>query len=92
MISKLSLTFPIDAPKLELHYKRATLSQATDQQATRSSLQGHVTLFVLWFAGGETRLAQLPHEIIETILLTVAVCSGMSVRELDSYAIPKSAS
>ena len=74
------------------HYERATLSQATDWWANRSSLQGHVTLYTLWFAGGETRLAQLPHEIIETILLTVAVCSGMSVIELDSYAIAKSAS
>ena len=46
-----------------------------------------MTLYVLSFAGGETRLAQLPHEIIETILLTVAVCSGMSVRELQG--VPK---
>ena len=29
------------------HYERATLSQATDRRANRSSLQGHVTLCVL---------------------------------------------
>ena len=40
-----------------VHYQWATLSQATDRQANRSSLQGHVTLCVLWFAGGEIRLA-----------------------------------
>ena len=74
------------------HFESPTLSGAPDQRFNRSSLQGHVTLYVLWFAGGETLLAQLPHEIIETILLNVAVCSGMSVRELDSYAIAKSAS
>ena len=51
-----------------------------------------MTLYMLQFASRETRLAQLPHEIIETILLTVAFCSGMSVIELDSYAITKSAS
>ena len=78
--------------RMSVHFERSTLSQATDRRANRSSLQGHVTLYVLLFAGGETRLAQLPHEIIESILLTVTVCSGMSVRELDSYAIAKSAS
>ena len=59
------------------HFESAPLSQAPDQQLNRHRLQGHLTLYVLWFGGRETThaIAAQNHR------KHTSVCSGIGVRE-----------